>query len=92
MKYIVKYTNPYKRDYKRMEKRGENMELLDSVIDLLRKGKPLPEKYCDHALVGNYKGSRECHVKPNWLLIYRVYEDVLVLVLMQTGTHSDLFR
>ena len=92
MKYKAILTNSFKREYCRMERRGENMALLDTVIELLRKGEPLPVKYRDHALIGNYKGSRECHIKPNWLLIYRIEEQALVLMLTHTGTHSDLFR
>jgi len=91
MKYDVIRTTRFKRDYKRVQKRGEDMELLRIVVDLLRQGEPLPAKYQDHALAGNYKGSRECHVKPDWLLIYRIEKSVLVLTLMRTGTHGDLF-
>jgi mRNA interferase YafQ len=72
-------------------KRGEDVGLLRTVVDLLRQGDPLPEQYHDHALIGDYKGSRECHIKPNWLLIYRIEETVLILTLMRTGSHSDLF-
>jgi len=92
MKYKAILTNSFKREYRRMERRSENMALLDDVIDLLRQGDPLPAKYRDHALIGNYKGSRECHIKPNWLLIYRIEESALVLMLMHTGSHSDLFE
>ena len=91
MKYNVRRTNRYKRDYRRMEKRGADMQLLHDVIDLLRQGKPLPIQYRDHALKGEFIGARECHIKPNWLLMYQIEENVLVLTLMQTGTHSDLF-
>ena len=91
MKYKAILTNRFKNEYCRMEKRGENMVLLDDVIELLRKGESLPTKYCDHVLKGNYKGSRECHIKPDWLLIYRIEEEALILMLMHTGSHSDLF-
>ena len=91
MKYEVKFTNRYKRELKLMKKRGMRMELLENVINLLREGKPLPLIYNDHPLEGNYKGFRECHIKPDWLLIYLIQENILVLTLMRTGTHSDLF-
>ena len=91
MKYEAVFTNSFMRDYKRMQMRGMKMELLHDVILLLRKGDPLPIKYCDHTLKGNYKGSRECHIKPDWLLIYRIEEEALILMLMHTGSHSDLF-
>jgi len=91
MNYRVKFTNRFKREHRLMERRGENMQLLADVVDLLRQGKPLPEKYRDHALTGNYRGARECHIKPDWLLIYQIENDLLVLTLMRTGTHSDLF-
>ena len=90
MKYKAIFSNRFKREYLLMERRGENMALLDNVIDLLRQGSPLPEKYRDHWLTGDYKGYRECHIKPDWLLIYRIEKNILVLTLMRTGTHSDL--
>ena len=67
------------------------MSLLEDVISALAKGEALPEKNKDHALSGNWSGHRECHILPDWLLIYRVEENVLVLTLTRTGTHSDLF-
>jgi len=91
MKYGVARTSRFKREFRRMEKRGLNMQLLRTVVDLLRQGDPLPAKYCDHALTGKYVGVRECHVKPDWLLIYQIEEDILILTLMHTGSHSDLF-
>jgi len=92
MKYGIARTNRFKREYKLMQKRGADMQLLHDVINLLRKGIPLPAKYCDHALTGNFSGTRECHIKPDWLLVYQIEEDILVLTLMRTGTHSDLFK
>ncbi|EEJ53458.1 type II toxin-antitoxin system YafQ family toxin [Mobiluncus mulieris] len=71
-------------------RRGQPMEELDEVIRLLAEGEELPEKYRDHALVGNWLGHRECHIRPNWLLIYAVNNRTLVLTLARTGTHSDL--
>lgn len=90
-KYEVLATTQYRRDYKRIKKRGFSIPLLDEVVELLEEGQPLPAKYHDHALTGNYAGCRECHITPDWLLIYRIYGDVLVLALTRTGTHSDLF-
>lgn len=91
MKYTVKLTTQFKKDYKMAMKRGLKIGLLDEVITALAKGESLPEKYRDHALSGNWSGFRECHVLPDWLLIYRIENDILVLTLTRTGTHSDLF-
>ena len=74
-----------------MIKRGCKQEDFRKVIDILVANEPLPDKYCDHNLSGNYKGFRECHINPDWLLIYRTDNDVLTLTLIRTGTHSDLF-
>ena len=89
-KYVVKSTSQFKKDYKLAMKRGLKISLLDEVITLLSKGEELPEKYRDHALIGNWLGHRECHILPDWLLIYRIENDVLVLTLSRTGSHSDL--
>ena len=67
------------------------MSLLKDIIEKLAQGEPLPEKNRDHALMGDYKGCRECHIKPDWLLVYQIYNDELTLYLIRTGTHSDLF-
>lgn len=91
MKYEIKFTTRFKKDYKIAQKRNLDINLLHELISLLASGNPLPERYKDHALTGNYQGARECHIKPDWLLIYNIYEDILVLELMRTGTHSDLF-
>ena len=90
-KYIVKPTTQFRKDYKLAMKRGLKVVFLDAVITKLALGEPLDEKNRDHALSGNWSGHRECHVLPNWLLIYRIENDVLVLTLSRTGTHSDLF-
>ena len=90
-KYTVKYTTQFKKDFKLAMKRGLKIKLLEEVITSLAAGEPLDDKYRDHALSGNWAGFRECHVLPDWLLIYRVENDVLVLTLARTGTHSDLF-
>ena len=91
-KYVVKATSQFKKDYKLAIKRGLRISLLDDVITLLSKGEDLPEKYRDHALIGNWLGHRECHILPDWLLIYRIENDVLVLTLSRTGSHSDLIE
>lgn len=87
----VQYQAKFKKDYKAIIKRGYNQEDFKTVINLLVSGKPLPEKYKDHSLSGKYIGFRECHIKPDWLLIYRIDNDILTLTLVRTGTHSDLF-
>ena len=89
-KYAVKYTSQFKKDYKQAIKRGLKIELLDEVIAMLAAGLPLSEKYRDHPLTGNWANHRECHVLPDWLLLYRIDGNVLVLTLSRTGTHSDL--
>ena len=91
MKYEIKFTTRFKKDYKIAQKRNLDINLLHELISLLASGNPLPERYKDHPLTGNYQGARECHIKPDWLLIYNIYENILVLELMRTGTHSDLF-
>lgn len=90
-KYTVKPTTQFRKDYKRSMKRGMKIELLDQIIASLAMGEPLPEKNKDHELSGDWIGHRECHIQPDWLLIYRIEDDVLVLTLARNGTHSDLF-
>lgn len=92
MKYQIEISSRFKKDYKLAKKRGYDLSLLKKVIDLLANGEPLPEKYHDHPLAGEYTGCRECHILPDWLLIYRIEKDVLILGLTRTGTHSDLFK
>lgn len=92
MNYTVKFTTAYKKSYKKMKKRGLDLSLLDYLVDELRQGHPLDEKYRDHALSGKYQGFRECHIKPDWLLIYLIDNGVLTLTLVDTGSHADLFR
>lgn len=87
----IRYHSTFKKDYKKIVKRGYDIRLLETVIGLLAEQKPLPEKYRDHNLIGNYSGCRECHITPDWLLIYEINEDELVLYLTRTGSHSDLF-
>ena len=87
----IKYHKQFKKDYKKALKRGLDDKLLKEVVTILAEGGTLPEKYRDHALSGDYKGCRECHVQPDWLLIYEIINDELVLILNRTGSHSDLF-
>lgn len=90
-KYSVRMTSQFKKDYKLAMKRGMKIELLDKVISLLAMGEIIPEKYHDHALTGNWSGHRECHIQPDWLLVYRIEKNILVLDLIATGTHGDIF-
>ena len=85
------YTTQFKKDYKLAQKRGVDVEELFKVIELLQKQKPLPPEKKDHLLHGNYKGYRECHVRPDLLLIYKVNNKELELLLFRSGTHSDLY-
>lgn len=89
--YGIVQTSLFKKDLKAIKKRGYNLALLKEVVDTLALGLPLAEKYKDHSLIGNYKGCRECHITPDWLLIYEISENELILYLTRTGTHSDLF-
>ncbi len=91
-KYTVKTTTQFKKDYKLAMRRGLNMKLIDDIIIQLSQGKSLPLRNKDLALSGNWHGHRECHISPNWLLIYRIDSDVLVLTLTRTGSHSDLLE
>lgn len=84
-------SNRFRRDLKAIKKRGLDLELLNAVVDTLAARQPLEEKHRDHALTGDYSGFRECHILPDWLLIYRVDDEELFLLLSRTGTHSDLF-
>ena len=88
--YEVKQTTRFKRDYKLAKKRGQNLDLLQDIILKLADGEVLPPKNRDHALTGDWSGFRECHVTPDWLLVYKIEEDILVLTLTRIGTHSDL--
>ena len=89
-KYNLYLTNSFKRDYKKIVKRGYDVSLLEQVVDILLTGEALPEKNKDHPLTGNWKGYRECHILPDWLLVYEIVEDRLILSLTATGSHSDL--
>lgn len=87
------FSGQFKRDYKLALKRGCDPKKLEEVVSILCREEPLPQSYWDHALTNsrNYKGTRECHIEPDWLLIYKVVRDTLILKLIRTGSHSDLF-
>ncbi len=91
MRYSIRPTTRFQKDLKRIEKRGYNISLLTEIIKKLAGGEQLPEKNKDHNLSGDYAGCRECHITPDWLLIYEIADDQLILYLTRTGTHSDLF-
>lgn len=90
--YSIRPTTKFQKDLKRAEKRGYNISLLTDIIKKLASGESLPEKNKDHPLSGNYIGCRECHITPDWLLIYEIDNGELILYLTRTGTHSDLFN
>jgi len=87
----IRYTGKFKKDYKTVKKRGYDIRLLEEVLYMLCAEQPLPQKYNDHVLIGDYKGHKECHITPDWLLIYKIKDGELILELTRTGTHSDLF-
>ena len=87
----IKYHTSFKKDYKKIVKRGYNIKLMEDIIRKLANGEPLPEKHQDHNLSGNYSSCRECHITPDWLLIYEIDNGELILYLTRTGTHRDLF-
>lgn len=82
----------FKKDLKKIRKQSKNLLLLQEIVDLLCQSQLLPEKNSDHPLVGNWKGYRECHITSDWLLIYKVEDEVSLLRLMRTGSHSELFQ
>lgn len=88
----LKTTAQFRKDYKRIKKRGYNLSLLQDVLETLCAEKRLDANYKDHALLGAYKGFRECHIQPDWLLIYTTDKDKLILVAARTGSHADLFN
>lgn len=93
--YTVKFTSKFKKDYKLYQKRGYDMDKIKKVITLLASGTNqdiLINEYKDHALKGNWKGFRECHIAPDWLLVYEIIENICVLSLARTGSHSDLLE
>jgi mRNA interferase YafQ len=90
--YEIVYTNKMKRDVKLMVKRGKDINKLPNALALLASGEPMPPKYRDHRLSGDLSDFRECHIEGDWLLMYRIFEDQLILSAAGTGTHSDLFE
>lgn len=91
MKYAIKLTTKFQKDVKRIQRRGYDISLLTEIIKKLAEGETLPEKNKDHSLYGDYIGCRECHITPDWLLIYEISDGNLILYLTRTGSHSDLF-
>ena len=89
--YNLRFTNRIQRNIKLMKKRGKDLEKLKTVLNLLQQGIELPAKYKDHALTGNYIGCRECHIEPDWLLVYEIINEELIILLLTTGSHSDFF-
>lgn len=87
----IVWTAKFKKDYKLAIKRHLDIDLLDDIIRALSRGETLPPKNKDHELSGNWAGHRECHIQPDWLLVYRIDDDILVLTLTRTGMHSDIF-
>ena len=91
MKYEVLFTTRFKKDLKLVQKQGKNLDKLFDVVERLACDEDLDSKYRDHELSGNYDGFRECHIEPDWLLIYRKNAERIILYLLRTGSHSDLF-
>lgn len=91
MRYRIKPSTKFQKDLKRVQKRGYNINLIKEVVRKLADGEVLEPKYRDHSLSGDYFNCRECHITPDWLLVYEIYEEELILYLTRTGTHSDLF-
>jgi mRNA interferase YafQ len=92
LKYKLQPTVKYKKDVKLLKKRGYNLSLLKEIVAKLANGETLPEYCCDHPLKGNRSGYRDCHIQPDWVLIYKINKHVLTLVLAETGTHADIFK
>ena len=92
MMYDLILTRKFKKSLKFAKKRGLNIRLLEEIVNILQSGEKLDKKYRDHELKGKYKNFRECHIQPEWLLIYLIENDILTLTLVDTGTHADLFN
>lgn len=92
MKLEIKFTTQFKKDLKLAKKQGKNIDELFRVVEQLQNREVLDEKYRDHNLTGKFTGFRECHISPDWLLIYSINENYLTLVLVRCGSHSDLFN
>jgi len=91
MKYLVRQTKRFRKELKLMLKRGADRTKLSAVVKILASGEKLPPQYRDHALTGDMEGLRDCHITPDWVLLYTIQDDVLVLTLTRTGSHADLF-
>lgn len=92
MKYEVRFTSQFKKDLKKAKKQHRDLDKLFDIVNILAEGEVLPSQYKDHNLSGNYKNCRECHITPDWLLIYEYIDDVLVLSLTRMGSHAELFK
>jgi len=92
MKYTIKFTSQFKKDVRLAKKQNKDLDKLFEIVNTLANGHALETKYRDHELSGSYKGVRECHVEPDWLLVYEIRNDVLVLMLYRLGSHAELFR
>ena len=92
MKYEIRFTSQFKKDVKLEKKQHRDLEKLFKVIQILAEGDTLPERYRDHSLSGTFSGTRECHIEPDWLLIYEIRSNILVLMLYRLGTHAELFQ
>lgn len=92
MKYSIKFTSQFKKDLKLAKKQGKNLNKLFEVVDALATGKTLEAKYRDHNLSGKYSTTRECHIEPDWLLVYEIIDESLVLILYRIGSHAKLFK
>lgn len=89
--YKIRWSHQFKKDYRRVMRQGKDIKKLDTIIDALANGEELPGANHDHPLSGNWANHRECHIAPDWLLIYQIHENILILELTRTGSHSDLF-
>ena len=90
-KYSIILTGKFKKQLKNLKRQNKDLKLLENIISTLAKGEKLPSKNKDHKLVNNYEGARECQITPDWLLIYEIVEDKLLLILLASGSHSELF-
>lgn len=88
----IVYSSRFKKDFKKIKKRGYDISKIEKVFNLLSNEQALPQKYQDHPLTGNFIGFRECHIEPDWLLVYKIENEILTLTLTRTGTHSDIFN
>lgn len=92
MKYTVKFTSSFKKNLKLIKKQGKNVDKLFEIVEKLANGERLERKYHEHSLSGNFAGCKECHIESDWLLVYEYFDDVLVLVLHYTGSHSEILK